>query len=79
LVAECRPSSFTTLFGAERFSIILSKHMRPPIAMYAVHPSTRHQSARARIFIDFPADKFRGDPPWDRGLFGDMTADELST
>ena len=53
-------------------------HMRPPIAMYAVHPSTRHQSARARAFIDFLVDIFRGDPPWDRGLFGDGAADELS-
>jgi DNA-binding transcriptional LysR family regulator len=59
-------------------SIVLAKHMRPPIAMYAVHPSTRHQSARARAFIDFLVDKFRGDPPWDRGLFSDGTADELS-
>lgn len=56
-------------------SIILAKHMRPPIAMYAVHPSTRNQTARARAFIDFLVENFRGEPLWDQGLFRDRMSD----
>jgi DNA-binding transcriptional LysR family regulator len=49
-------------------SIVLAKHMRPPIAMHAMHPSLRNQTARARAFIDFLVDEFGGEPFWDRGL-----------
>lgn len=49
-------------------SIILEKHMKPPIAMYVVHPSKRNQTARARAFIDFLVEQFAGEPFWDRGL-----------
>lgn len=49
-------------------SIVLAQHMRPPIAMYALHPSMRNQTARARAFIDFLVDEFAGEPFWDRGL-----------
>lgn len=50
-------------------TIILANHMRPPIAMYALHPSMRNQTARARAFIDFLVDEYGGEPFWDRGLF----------
>lgn len=50
-------------------SIVLARHMRSPIAMYALHPSRRNQTARARAFIDFLVDEFGGEPFWDRGLF----------
>jgi DNA-binding transcriptional LysR family regulator len=43
-------------------SIVLAQHMRPPIAMYALHPSMRNQTARARAFIDFLVDEFAGEP-----------------
>ncbi|MCO5731567.1 LysR family transcriptional regulator [Rhizobium sp. SSA_523] len=56
-------------------SIVLAKHMRPPIAMYALHPSMRNQTARAREFIDFLVGEFGGEPVWDRGLFSGGTAD----
>jgi DNA-binding transcriptional LysR family regulator len=49
-------------------SIVLAQHMRSPIAMYALHPSMRNQTARARAFIDFLVDEFAGEPFWDRGL-----------
>lgn len=49
-------------------SIVLAKHMRPPIAMYALHPSKRNQTARARAFIDFLVEEFGGEPFWDQGL-----------
>jgi DNA-binding transcriptional LysR family regulator len=50
-------------------SIVLAQHMRPPIAMHALHPSGRNQTARARAFIDFLVDAFGGEPVWDRDLF----------
>ncbi|MEE7456528.1 LysR family transcriptional regulator [Methylorubrum populi] len=51
-------------------TILLAKHMRPPIGMYALHPSMRNQSARTRAFIDFLVDRFGVEPYWDRELFG---------
>lgn len=50
-------------------SIILEKYMQPPVSIYAVHPSRRNQTARARALIDFLAKTFKGEPAWDRGLF----------
>ncbi|WP_458129871.1 LysR family transcriptional regulator [Pseudomonas sp. Z2-11] len=55
-------------------SVVLAQHMRPPMAMYAVHPSRRNQSARARAFIDFLVETFGGEPFWDRGLIGNKNA-----
>ncbi len=52
-------------------SIVLAKHMRPAIAMYALHPSLRNQTARARAFIDFLVETFGSEPFWDRGLLDD--------
>ena len=49
-------------------SIVLAEHMRKPIAMYALHPSMRNQSARTRTFIDFLVETFAGEPFWDKGL-----------
>ena len=56
-------------------SIVLAKHMRPPIAVHALHPSMRNQTARARAFIDFLVDAF-GEPFWDRELFNCPTANQ---
>lgn len=49
--------------------MVLSEYMRPPIALHALHPSLRHQTARARAFIDFLVDAFENEPFWDRELF----------
>lgn len=57
-------------------SIVLAKHMRPPIAMYALHPSMRNQTARARAFIDFLVETFGREPFWDLGLLSGRTADQ---
>ncbi len=58
-------------------SIILENHMKPPIAMYAVHPSKRNQTARARAFIDFLVEQFAGEPDWDRELANFQAANQL--
>jgi DNA-binding transcriptional LysR family regulator len=57
-------------------SIVLDKHMRPPIAMHAMHSSMRNQTARARAFIDFMVEGFAGEPIWDRDLLVHQIADQ---
>ncbi|UVO49914.1 LysR family transcriptional regulator [Sphingomonas sp. SUN019] len=49
-------------------AIVLAGHMRPPIAVHALHATARNQSARVRAFIDFLVETYAGDPFWDRGL-----------
>ena len=45
---------------------ILTPFARPPIAMYAVHPSSRNVPAKLRLFIDFLAKRFGDEPFWAR-------------
>lgn len=59
-------------------SIVLAEYMRPPIAMHAVHPSSRNQTARTRAFIDFLVAEFAGEPFWDRGLPIHQTASQTT-
>jgi DNA-binding transcriptional LysR family regulator len=35
---------------------------------YAVHAPDRHVPAKVRLLIDFLAERWAGEPPWDRGL-----------
>jgi DNA-binding transcriptional LysR family regulator len=41
---------------------LLTDHVRPELAAYAVYPPTRHLSSRVRAFIDFLADRLAGQP-----------------
>jgi DNA-binding transcriptional LysR family regulator len=36
--------------------------------IFAVYPSNRHPPAKVRAFVDFLAQRFGANPPWDRGL-----------
>jgi DNA-binding transcriptional LysR family regulator len=36
--------------------------------IYVVYPSDRRPAAKLRAFVDFLAERFGPDPPWDRGL-----------
>ena len=36
-----------------------------PISVYAVYPHRRHLSTKVRVFVDFLADRFKGQPYWD--------------
>lgn len=58
-------------------SIVLAKHMRPPIALHALYASMRNQTARMRALIDFLADEFKGEPFWDRKLLDRLTTGEV--
>jgi DNA-binding transcriptional LysR family regulator len=37
----------------------------PDIAIHAVHPAGRHVSPKLRTFVDFLAERFGPEPPWD--------------
>jgi DNA-binding transcriptional LysR family regulator len=45
---------------------LLTDHAWPELAAYAVYPPTRHLSSRARVLIDFLAERLAGEPYWDR-------------
>jgi DNA-binding transcriptional LysR family regulator len=43
----------------------------PPLELpgvFAVYPADRHPPAKVRAFVDFLAQRFGSNPPWDRGL-----------
>jgi DNA-binding transcriptional LysR family regulator len=45
----------------------------PPLELpgvFAVYPGNRHPPAKVRAFVDFLAQRFGSDPPWDRELGG---------
>jgi DNA-binding transcriptional LysR family regulator len=45
---------------------VLNDHVWPEINAYAVYPPTRHLSSRVRALVDFLAQRFDGEPEWDR-------------
>lgn len=49
-----------------RLEVCLSGFEREPIALYAVYPTTRHLSAKIRVFIDFLVERFGTEPFWDK-------------
>jgi DNA-binding transcriptional LysR family regulator len=51
-----------------RLEVCLSGFEKDPIALYAVYPTTRHLSAKIRVFIDFLVEKFGTDPFWDKAI-----------
>lgn len=53
---------------AGQLDVVLAGWARPPIAMHAVFPDTRHMPARARAFVDFIVSQFGDPPPWDRQI-----------
>jgi len=53
-----------------RLQTILDDFPIPSEALYAVYPPGRYQSRRVRVFADFLAERFGGEPYWDRDLPG---------
>jgi DNA-binding transcriptional LysR family regulator len=51
-----------------RLEVCLSGFEKDPIALYAVYPSTRHLSAKIRVFIDFLVEKLGNGPFWDKTI-----------
>lgn len=53
---------------AGRLERVLPEYDDTSLSIYAVYPHNRHLSAKVRAFIDFLAERFGGEPPWDQGL-----------
>ena len=51
-----------------RLEVCLPGFEKDPIALYAVYPSTRHLSAKIRVFIDFLVEKLGTEPFWDKAI-----------
>jgi len=45
---------------------VLTDIVWPELNAYAVYPPTRHLSSRVRALVDFLAQRFAGEPEWDR-------------
>jgi DNA-binding transcriptional LysR family regulator len=45
---------------------VLREYWPPPLNAYAVYPQSRYLSRRARVFIDFLAERFGANPYWDQ-------------
>ncbi|MDE1149074.1 MAG: LysR family transcriptional regulator [Azospirillaceae bacterium] len=50
---------------AGRLVPVMTDYRVPDIDILAVYPSRRHVSAKVRVLIDFLAEAFHGQPPWD--------------
>src|SRR4029077_17786781 len=44
---------------------VLDDYTASPFAMRALYPHNRHLSAKVRAFVDFLAERFGREPPWD--------------
>ncbi len=52
---------------AGRLQVILAAFEPDPVHLFAVYPHGRHLAAKVRVFVDFLADRFKGEPAWRRG------------
>ena len=52
--------------AAQKLVHVLEPYTPPALSAWAVYPQTRYLSQRTRRFIDFLAERFGDDPPWDR-------------
>ncbi len=50
-----------------RLVTVLDDYTASPFAMRALYPHNRHLSAKVRAFVDFLAERFGREPPWDAG------------
>jgi len=44
---------------------VLDDYLAPPLPVRALYPHNRHLSAKVRVFVDFLAERFGQEPPWD--------------
>ncbi len=51
-----------------RLVTVLDDYTAAPYAMRALYPHNRHLSAKVRVFVDFLAERFGREPPWDKGV-----------
>lgn len=52
---------------AQRLRPILGYFEPDPVAIHAVYPHARHLASKVRVFVDYMARRFAGEPEWHRG------------
>src|SRR5262249_28913741 len=50
-----------------RVVALLGKFERDPATLHAVYPHARHLASKVRVFVDFLAKRFAGEPEWHQG------------
>jgi DNA-binding transcriptional LysR family regulator len=64
----CEPA-FAAAEDLRKGSVVplLQEYEPDPVAVYAVYPHARHLASKVRVFINFLASRFTGEPEWNRG------------
>ena len=52
---------------AGRAVLLLKQYEPDPVTVHAVYPHARHLASKVRVFVDFLAQRFAGDPEWHQG------------
>jgi DNA-binding transcriptional LysR family regulator len=52
---------------AGRVVSLLNDFEPDPVSIHAVYPPTRHLASKVRVFVDFMAQRFAGEPEWHQG------------
>jgi len=52
---------------AGRLRALLCDFEPDPVPVHVVYPTARHLAAKVRVFVDFLARRFVGEPPWHQG------------
>lgn len=55
------------LFRTGRLVPLLRQFEDRPLGIYAIYPPGRRLALKARVLVDFLAERFRGEPEWDQG------------
>jgi DNA-binding transcriptional LysR family regulator len=62
----CLPTFFVgEALQSGRLVTVLDDYIAPPLTLRALYPHNRHLSAKVRAFVDFLAERFGREPPWD--------------
>ncbi|WP_413991575.1 LysR substrate-binding domain-containing protein [Labrys okinawensis] len=56
-----------TALQAGRLKPLLEDFTDRRLAVYAMYPPGRHLALKVRVLVDFLAERYRGEPAWDRG------------
>ncbi|MBE9603365.1 LysR family transcriptional regulator [Acetobacteraceae bacterium H6797] len=54
-------------FASGRLEPLMPSFEPPPLWLFALYPPGRHLAAKVRVLVDFLAQRFKGQPSWDKG------------
>jgi DNA-binding transcriptional LysR family regulator len=53
-----------------RLCVVLADYELPPLDLLAIYPVTHRRALKVKLFVDFIAKRFSGEPIWDQALRG---------